>query len=890
MPPPALRREGWGARCGEQQPLRFPRRNCLRGRRIECLRAQVSSGSGTEKACSSPPYRKYGTTAAQDASASVGILEGASSRDREGLSVLDIVEIALDTLTDFTDFEKLACEVLHNNGFPDIQPLGGVADSGQDAVVERFYYKSNKRTRTVFQITTQETIESKLRSTIARLDETETDYTSLHVVSSRPLTTARRSNLTKIAQDLDVTLSITDREALQLVLADYSNGIFHRHFPDPERQIEEFHASKEQKPIGRERVLRMAMAFTSLPEADRARKQILRELALALLVSMDSGEAGPKEIGEAYQGSLATSNPIQVEQFTGALDYWVREGLVKKTRSGTYNATAAGKERAARAEMLWERRGAALASDLADAVEEATGTELDSGRRGLVERNGVDVITEMFRLFGLELASQLLGDTEARGAQIGSHEAIVATAERDLSEPLGEVLTAALGELLAHPNTEQAETLNALALGYLGASLVQVDPAVRELQATRFRDKTFVLDTDFLLDCIVTHQPRQRASLELVRSLCGMGAKIIVPDACVKEAADHASIARRTVDYFGERLFGLSETQATQKINNIFAQGWYFKVQSGSRTTFWQFLQNYYEPNRPEDFMAGVVAEIFPEEIEIGEVASILGINLDRNTVDRLKDALIALLQNSRKRDYRSQEEIATLATTDAELYAAVRSATEGLDGKRGALTRRCYLVTSSKRFLRASERALGKEDQVSARPDTLTGLLALIGQSDVNPKDFMALFDNPLLQASVAKAWPDTEELLNAGLSLRDKSQARLAWDLEEGLHQRIAAVATGEAEADASGTETARRAVDTPIIGLLEEARGRKYRAMPYAETLIKEVEPLRADNARLTEELDALGRKYQELESEIGMFNRRRQRYLRRVAQGENRRRRR
>ena len=161
---------------------------------------------------------------------------------------------------------------------------------------------------------------------------------------------------------------------------------------------------------------------------------------------------------------------------------------------------------------------------------------------------------------------------------------------------------------------------------------------------------------------------------------------------------------------------------------------------------------------------------------------------------------------------------------------------------------------------------------------------MQLVGQSDVTPREFMALFDNPLLQASVANAWPDIEELLKAGLSLKDKNQARLAWDLEDGLHQRIAAVTASEATADELETEDAKRAVDKPILRLLDEARGRNYKPIPYAEALMSEVEPLRSDNARLTEELDVLGQRFAVLQSEIDRFGRRRQRYLRRVAQGQ------
>ena len=788
--------------------------------------------------------------------------------------MVDIVDIALDALTDFADFEKLACEVLHNIGFNDIQPLGGVADSGQDAVVERFYYRKSKRTRIVFQITTQETIESKLRQTIERLEECDIEYTELHLVTSRNLTAARQTRLTGIARELDVPLTITERKKLSLELSDYSNGIFHRHFPDPEKQLKIFEAARQPEPLSQERLLHRAMTFTSLPETEQARRRVLRELILALLISVDSDTITPRNLIEIHDRLLPAADSLEPDQIASVLDHWVREGLVEEPRPGHYSPTLGGTTRAAAAEMFWQQHGLALALDIADSVEEAIGKELNSTDRRLVERNGSEVITQVFRLFGLELSSQLLGNTMARGPQVGSHESIVATAGRDLVAPLGEVLTAALGELLAKPSDEQADSLNALALGYLGASLVQLDPAVRELQRTRIREKIFILDTDFLLDCIVSHQPRQRASKDLVRSLTAMGAKVIVPSVCISEAAAHASISQRTVDYFGESIFALSASQAAERINNMFARGWYFRVQQGGPVLFESYLQNYLEPRDPYGFMASVVKAELPEEVEIGDVADLLEVEHDEDTVSILAIHLVFFLNQSKKSVYRTPEEVEALARTDAQLYVAAAAAGSSSTLSAGrVLGRRCYLITSSTRFIRAVDRAFNSPDEVSARPDTLTGLMQLVGQSDVTPKQFMALFDNPLLQASVANSWPDIEELLSAGLSLKDKNQARLTWDLEDGLHQRIAAVTASEARAD-----------DKPVLQLLDEARRRDYKPSPYAEALFSEVKPLRADNTRLTEELDDLGQRFDALQSEIERFGRRRQRYLQRVAKGQ------
>ena len=81
---------------------------------------------------------------------------------------LDLVEIAVGNITDSYDFEKLACEVMRDEGYSDIRPLGGVHDFAMDAVEERFF-ESNTIGRTVFQFTLQEYIVGKIDQTIIRL-------------------------------------------------------------------------------------------------------------------------------------------------------------------------------------------------------------------------------------------------------------------------------------------------------------------------------------------------------------------------------------------------------------------------------------------------------------------------------------------------------------------------------------------------------------------------------------------------------------------------------------------------------------------------------------------------------------------------------------------------
>ena len=799
--------------------------------------------------------------------------------------MLDIVEIALNNITDFNDFEKLACEVLQQEGYPDIKPLGGMSDRGQDALVERFWSYEGQKLRIVFQITVQETVEAKLRQTIKRLDEGGVEYNQLIIVTPNPLSTERQMTLRKTALGLDVNLDVIERKTLVNRLANPNNGIFQRHFPDIRKQVEVLLSKSTDAELQTENVVRSALAFTSGSPSERARTRVLGELVLALLLQSQREGATAKEISALHRKLLPQAVPLTGEQITAVMKGWAIAGIVQKDGNGKYRLTESGMSRSLASSIDWDVKGRTLASDVTDMMEQATGTPLDSTMGRLAQRNARESLGLLFRLMGLEISSQLLGMVESRRGQIGSHEAIIAAAMRDLPDPLGKVLIASLAELVANPNSEQADALKAYACGYIGASLVEVDPAVRELQVTRLREKVFLLDTDFLIDCLVTDNPVHSASLNLVQSMVAAGIRVLVPDDCVIEAAQHAGLAHRTVNHFGNRIHGLSIAEAPERIQNAFALGWYFR-NLREPISFERYIANYHEPTAPVRYMFGVVTAALPAKAEVGDVTQLLDVAVDEGQVDALSQELYQMMLTSRKSQYRSEEETMNLARTDARLYAAALAFEEKVsrDKKGRALRGSCYLITSSLRFIRAVETVFGRADEISARPNTLAALFQLAGKTRMSAREFVALFDNPLLQYAVTLCQEDVELLLDAGLSARDKSLPRLIWDLDAGLHAKIAAVAQKEEVADETLGEQDEEEVTRSYLDLIADAQNRGYAALPAAAPILHELTRLTAEKEDLSKQVDDLAGRLKEMESAIELFGRRRQRYLRKIARGE------
>ena len=79
---------------------------------------------------------------------------------------LDIVELALDYLTDFVEFEKIASEIMRDEGYTNIKPLGGIADTGRDAICESFHISEGKKSITVFQYTLEDNVAGKIEAMV----------------------------------------------------------------------------------------------------------------------------------------------------------------------------------------------------------------------------------------------------------------------------------------------------------------------------------------------------------------------------------------------------------------------------------------------------------------------------------------------------------------------------------------------------------------------------------------------------------------------------------------------------------------------------------------------------------------------------------------------------
>ncbi len=412
----------------------------------------------------------------------------------------DAIELALDRMTDFIAFERLATELMYLEGWYDIKPLGGTADLGQDAVSERFFDQAVPQ-RTVFQYTLQHYLPGKVTATIEKLRANNIDFFELIVVTPHSISSETQTKMERTARsEHSVRLNIVDRKTLISRLADLENGIFHRHFPNIKAQLDDIgraatRAAIPQKQLERT-LLQVSLALTFRKGALRVRKSLFDHFVLAVLLDQAGSSVQLGVLARHCTEAFPAGPSLPDTQVYAAVKRLAKSGLLSLTNQSVRASDRALLEVATSTLRLSEATDT-FAADILAILTEA--------RRKRVSDVDAMRIVRNIRAALLEIA-------RARSATMGgiepSDNAVPAIVRKQLDTDMGDLLVAALADALRAPTDSQAETIAHWTQAYLGLALMGLDPVLNDFQASRFSAKTFLLDTDIVLEAIVTDDPR----------------------------------------------------------------------------------------------------------------------------------------------------------------------------------------------------------------------------------------------------------------------------------------------------------------------------------------------------------------------------------------------
>jgi len=704
---------------------------------------------------------------------------------------MDIIDFALDKFTDYTKFEQLASEILRNEGYPNIKPLGGVYDYGQDAIVENLY--QNAAERIVFQFSIEKKTYKKIIDTIDKLKTNEVQFSFVVYVTTIKLTTKEILDLKKESMTrFNIKLEIFERGTLHNRLSDSSNKIFLRYFPDVEKQILAFRSDFSSMNLTGGKKLETEMIKTSLAfvfnaSSHSVRKSIFDNIIIAILheaypLPLKSEEIKDK-INKELNIVLADNGQIDSSLHrlceTKFIDCDIDKYCLKKQKH---------KEIEFSSESILSM-AEVLVDDITAMAIDSYGSKVSDDTERRLKRNTREVLSLYFSAYGTEISTNLINDNTLNDNFQDFGPTALDTCMRDIDSSLGNVLFSSIGSVIAAPTREQIESFYYWMMAYVGKSIINVDPNLKEFQLKKFSLKTFVLDTDFVINCICKDIESAVLYNELISSLISLSAKVIIPKSVVDECVLHAKYSYRTYNYFKMSLLSVPESMAEEKINNAFVRGYYCNLKKTNNIQsfrgFQNYLANYYDKNDSYNFMLDVIKTSLPENILIIDNEDITSATFDDDELKDVTKIMFELISSSRKGKYRSDDENRQFAMVDATLYLKIKNANLDSNG-RSIFGLNYYLLSDSNRYKYVS-RLLHSTISISSNARCILNILSIIGKSSVHKLDIVKLMENPFIIYSTKEVWDDVEKLIKSGIDLSTKSLPRLRRDLDSCLHDLI-------------------------------------------------------------------------------------------------------
>lgn len=798
---------------------------------------------------------------------------------------MDKIELALSRYTDFFHFEQLCIEVMGYYGYPRIKKIGGYKDDGVDALSSDIYHDDTQITR-VFQFTMQKDIKGKIKNTINKLRINGVSFDELILVTSQivnnidSLTKSFRLENTKTLQIYDLNTFVT--------IINQHKELLIRYFPNLNTQIEADFFRDNIFSDSAEDQLNMSMIKSTLlyslsPElkTQQQRKNLFDKAVLSLISMVDEGGSIDEIMDEFHKkfGKI-----LMEEQVRASLQRLSSKNLCISVENRYKASKKAKMEMMEGIEHVEQRTNALIDDIIAQTHVVATGIKCSKDDDKQMMLNIRKTLNLFFKFYGTDLAL----NADVISSDLVRKQELIKILSDNLPVDLSECLIYSLGCILSNPTDEQAATISLWAKAFIGTQLMKLAPMLSAFQKNAFGDKIYILDTDFVLNCMVKHARFSEVYSYLLNELLRMKCQIYIPDSVVREVIIHAEYSQRNYNYFKNTFEAMDESIVYEKVQNVFVIDYFVSQLKGkadfSENSFSSYIHNIYEPSDPYNYMLEVMHSVLSKDIVIGDTSLCDKANIELGELETLTQAIYAETIKTYKAGYRSEEENMQIAKTDAELYLIARNLNKDqpADNNNMLLFGKAYLITNSTRSIRCAKKnnILSK---VIAKPSILIALISEIGMFDVSNKSIINLLDNPFLAEIVEENWDGMKLLMESGVDLRGKSLPRLKRDLKHVIH----ALMTADVNLDDRDEEN----MDIPQMEDLEQyvhyaniLHSQGYRLIPAAEKLIGTFEKMRADaesqqevNERIQEEIEKIGKRKQGYLRRIGKIDSRKSKKL-------------
>lgn len=783
---------------------------------------------------------------------------------------MDKIELALSRYTDYFKFEQLCIEVMSYYGFPRIKKIGGHKDDGVDAIESNSYCDETHEKR-VFQFTMQKETKAKITDTEKKLERNGVEYDELIIVTSQAV-----NNIDGLMKSFRLknqkSLQIFDLSAFVTVVGSHQD-LLQRYFPDLNSQIQKDFLNDDYFSDSGEDILSISMIKSTLlfslsPDlkTNQQRKSLFDKSVLSVISSVDDG-FNPKEIMEVFHKKFGK---ILVDsQVKAALERLTTKGLIT-INDEKYKASKNAKQEIMSGIAHVEQRTNALIDDIiAQTHVVASGIKCSVDDDKQMWANIKKTLNLFFKYYGTDLAM----DVDSIVPNMVRQEELTRLLKDSLQPDLGECLVYSLGDILSHPNKEQLEIISLWARAFIGTQLMKLDPMLGAFQGNVFKEKVFILDTDFVLNCMVKYGKQSSVYSSLLKELLKIGCKVYITDDVVQEVVTHAEFAKRNFNYFKNTFEATDESVIYEQLKNVFVIDYYISIlkkdNEFSNKSFSSYMSNIYDSDDSYNFMLEVMENRLPKGVVIGDDELKKQVGIDVVERDTLAKSIYEETIKTYKAAYRSDEENWQIAKTDAELYLIARGLNKNLPVNKNKILMdgKAYLITNSTRSIRCAK-SNGIFSTVVSKPSVLVALLSEIGWFDTSDKSIIDLLGNPFLAEITNQSWNDIKVLIDFGVDLRGKELPRLKRELKHVIHDLITQEdddleRVNDNSFDEEMTIPKMEDIDQ-FVQFAKVIHSKGYKMIPAAEAMIEKYKQLKADkegqemiNERLEEELNKVGK---------------------------------
>ena len=522
-------------------------------------------------------------------------------------------------------------------------------------------------------------------------------------------------------------------------------------------------------------LLKSALVFGFNKEAHQNRPQLLRHAISGIVISLGITDA--EKIKKEFETRF--NKTVAIETIQKHLKTLVKNKYLTK-KDNNYELSPSKRNELKETEDALSINTAKLIDEIyTRAIEGQTAIQMPES--GIKEKIKTALLF-YFRLFGAEYFD-VKKKTET------APDTIVRYIKKGLDEDLANNILLSLAYTLKEPTADQLETLNEWAKIYVFTQIAQLDPLLSSFEATQFKNKNFILDTEVVLHCLTRHTVYSEPYRDMVRTLLNCGCKVIIPIPILKEVIKHAQSSIKCYHYFKETFGNIDDAITETIIPNVFVED-FFKSKD-EYASFDIYFENYYDPNNPSERIINLLDSLFKglcyeeKRIERKEYTFITPEQEEQFIEDILKET-----ESTVKGKRRSAEDNRSIAETDGYIYLGISQILE--DAKNGDfpivankyLPNSLYFVTTSTRADKVAKR-IGIDHEVITSPNILISILSIIGKTAGTKNNYLNLFENPFLVNVAKENWECMKKLVDFGLTLKGANPFALKRRLENAINQ---------------------------------------------------------------------------------------------------------